>query len=327
MMLSITLATYNVAPYLRKCLDSILNQTFIDFELICLDDGSTDDTVIILKEYAAKDYRFRLILKDKNEGLAVARNTCLVEAKGKYVTFVDGDDFFDLTLFEKAVEIAERDSSDIVMWDYLAFYDENEIAQLKSIPSDLLQINTEDKTALFKRPAFTGIKLLKTDTVKELKIYFPPGYTRQDIPVHWHLLTQIHKNSILPERLYYYRQQPDATTAKKDGKLFHLVHIMDIVEKYLKDHALYDTYREPFLEQRLNFFAGMYDNIKPELKGEALRLIQERMTPEIKTFLKNKNNLRPYTRYFLKSLEGSLKGKIELKVWKTTRSIYRMIKK
>lgn len=327
MMLSITLATFNVAPFLRESLDSILNQTYKDFEVICLDDASSDGTVEILQEYAQRDSRIRLILKKKNEGLAVARNTCLTEAKGKYITFLDGDDFYDLTLFQKAVSLAEKDAAELVLWDYVTFWNRDNFEDLRNKPSDLLSVKANDKKALLKRPSFTWVKLMRTEKLRELNVYFPAGYTRQDIPVHWHLITALEKVSLLPERLSYYRQQPDATTAKKDGKLFHLVHIMDIVEKYLRENSLYDTYREPFLEQRLNFFAGMYDNIKPELKGEALRLIQERMTPEIKSFLKKKNNLRPYTRYFLTSLEGSLKGKIELKVWKTTRSLYRMIKK
>src|SRR5690606_37234279 len=127
MMLSITLATFNVAPFLRESLDSILNQTYKDFEVNCLDDASSDGTVEILQEYAQRDSRIRLILKKKNEGLAVSRNTCLTEAKGKYITFLDGDDFYDLTLFQKAVSLAEKDAADLVMWDYVTFWNREDV--------------------------------------------------------------------------------------------------------------------------------------------------------------------------------------------------------
>lgn len=88
---SIIIPVYNVAPYLRECLDSVLAQTFPDWEAICVDDGSTDESGAILDEYAAKDERFRVIHK-KNEGVSVARNAALDAARGNYVVFVDADD-------------------------------------------------------------------------------------------------------------------------------------------------------------------------------------------------------------------------------------------
>lgn len=88
---SIIIPVYNVAPYLRECLDSVLAQTFIDWEAICVDDGSTDGSGAILDEYAARDKRFRVIHK-QNEGVGVARNYALDVAKGKWICFLDGDD-------------------------------------------------------------------------------------------------------------------------------------------------------------------------------------------------------------------------------------------
>lgn len=327
MRLSITLATYNVRPYIKESLDSIINQTFSDFELICLDDASTDGTAEVLKEYARKDERIRLILKNKNEGLAVARNQCLAEARGEYVTFLDGDDLYDRTLFQKAVDLAEKESSDMVFWDYVTFYNSKEIERLRAEKSALIGVDPLNKKALLKRPSFTWVKLLRTEKAKELGIHFPPRFTRQDIPVHWHLVTGLDKISILPERLAYYRQQPDATTAKKDGKLFHLVYVMDIVEEYLRNNGLYEAYREDFLEQRLNFFAGMYDNIQHDLKREALRLINDRMTEEMRRYLRAGGTLRPHTRYFLASLDGSVTAKLKLKGWLFSRTLYRKIKR
>lgn len=326
MLLTITLATYNVQPFIKESLDSILKQTFSDFELICIDDASKDGTAEILRTYAEIDSRIRLILKSENEGLAAARNQCLAEAIGKYVTFLDGDDLYDETLFEKAVALAEKEESDLVLWDYVTFYKNEEIENLKNKTSELKTLNPQDKNALLRINSFTWIKLFRSAKMKELKIHFPPGYTRQDIPVHWHLMTTLDKISVLPERLSFYRQQPDATTAKKDGKLFHLIYVMDIVENYLRENNLYRKYRDPFLEQRLNFFAGMFDNIKPELKKEALNLIQERITPEIRDYLRGSNSLRPYTRYFLSAMEGNIKGKVQLKIWYLSRSLYRTIK-
>ena len=111
---SIIIPVYNVAPYLRECLDSVLAQTFTDWEAICVDDGSTDGSGAILDEYAAKDKRFRIV-HQKNSGVSVARNTALEIVDGEWLTFIDADDWIDrdyLLLLNKA---AEEYDSDVVI--------------------------------------------------------------------------------------------------------------------------------------------------------------------------------------------------------------------
>lgn len=327
MLLSLTIATYNASAYIEETIESLLCQTFSDFEIICIDDASTDNTVEILKSFEKKDKRIRLILKDKNEGLAVARNQCLEEAKGKYITFLDGDDLYDRSLFEKAITLAENNNSDLVIWDHVTFYNKNEIEILKEKESELNYLSIEDKYALLRRPAFTWVKLIRTDKARNLQINFPAGLTKQDIPVHWHLLTKIDKINLLPERLSFYRQHAGATTARKDEKLFDVVYIMDIVENYLHQNKLYSIYSQVFLEQKLNLFASMYDNVKPELKKKALSLILERIPTEINVTLSKKNNLRKHTVYFFSSLQGSTMAKIKLKAWHLSRFLYRKLRK
>lgn len=327
MKLSITIATYNVQNYIVECMDSILNQTFKDFEVICIDDGSKDNTVSILKEYASNDHRICLIEKEKNEGLAVARNLSLELARGQYITFLDGDDYYDLTLFEKAIEIADNTQADLVIWDYVTFYQPNEIEKLKYHPSDLINFNTSNKNDLLKRPSFTWVKLLRTEKARSLGIVFPKGYTRQDIPVHWHLITKLDKIEVLPERLAYYRQQNEATTAKKDEKLLHLALIMDIVEKYLRKEQIFESYKQQFYKQQLDFFYGMYDNIKKEFKEEALIMIKVRLKKEHIQYLKSNNLVRPQTKYFLLGINGNHFYTFILSIWKFTRIIYRLLKR
>ena len=130
--LSVTIATYNVEDFIKESIESVLNQTFTDFEVICIDDGSKDNTVAILNEYASLDKRIKVIAKNENQGLAVARNESLALAKGKYVVFFDGDDIYDKTLFEKAISILEKENNDMVIWDYVSFFETNEIDSLKS---------------------------------------------------------------------------------------------------------------------------------------------------------------------------------------------------
>ena len=90
---SVIIPVYNTEKYLKKCLDSVCNQTLSDIEIICIDDCSTDNSLNILKEYTLKDNRIKLIEFKENKGAAVARNTGIDEAKGEYIGFIDSDDY------------------------------------------------------------------------------------------------------------------------------------------------------------------------------------------------------------------------------------------
>ncbi len=115
---SVIIPVYNTEKYLRKCLDSVCNQTLSDIEIICVNDCSTDNSFEILKEYASKDDRIKLIDFKENKGAAVARNTGIDEAKGEYIGFVDSDDFIDLDFYEKLYKEAINKNADIVKGAY-----------------------------------------------------------------------------------------------------------------------------------------------------------------------------------------------------------------
>lgn len=320
------MSTYNVQDFLKESLDSIVNQSYKNLEIIIVDDGSTDSTVSILKSYALKDDRIILVLKDRNSGLASSRNYALKRATGKYVTFLDGDDIYDKDLINKAVEIAEKDQSDMVIWDYQVFSSNFELIEFKRQGSMLSHVNGEDKIELLQIPAFTWIKLLKTQKVRELNIHFPDGRTRQDIPVHWHLITMLKKISILPEKLSYYRQQSQATTHQNDSRLFDLAYVMDMTKENLKRDGVYDIYKNEFIKQRLNLLFGMYDRVINELKQKALVIIRERLSDEEWKYIYGGQDLRFQARCFFRSLHGDKLSLIKYKIWLIFRHIYRAIK-
>lgn len=109
---SIIVPVYNVEKFLEKCLDSLVNQTLHDIEIICINDGSTDKSLEILKSFANKDKRITVIDK-QNEGPSVARNVGLEKAQGEYIGFVDSDDWVDLDFYEKLYNSAINNGADI----------------------------------------------------------------------------------------------------------------------------------------------------------------------------------------------------------------------
>ena len=116
--ISIIVPVYNVEKYLPQCLDSLVNQTYKNLEIICVNDGSTDGSLEILKKYAEKDSRVKVVSKE-NEGASVARNAALDMATGTYLMFVDSDDWIELNTCECAIQAMTDYNVDLVMWDYI----------------------------------------------------------------------------------------------------------------------------------------------------------------------------------------------------------------
>ena len=325
-LVSVTMSTYNVEAYIGESLDCVINQVLQEIEIICIDDGSTDNTLDILNEYAIKDARIKVIGKARNEGLSVARNEALALAKGKYISFVDGDDLLDLSLFEKAYKLAESTNSDLVLWDYVTFWSAHEIENKKQKTSPLTLIEKNDTEALLERPAFIWLKLIKTDVARSLGIYFPNGLTKQDIIVHWNLLTKINNIAILPERLSYYRQQPKATSYKTDSTLFDIAKVLDLTARYLIENNLYDKYKDVFLRQQLNLLSAMYDFVDEPFKNKAILIIKQMIGEEQLDYINSNKPLLWQARVFHKSLQGLLGAKLKFNTWFYVRRLYRWFK-
>ena len=124
--ISAIMPVFNVKYYLTKAIDSILSQTLGDFELICVDDGSIDGSLELLNEYSKKDGRIKIISSEKNYGQSNARNRGLDAANGKYICFVDADDWIRNNMFEKLYEEAEKHSTDVTFCGTCTY---NEIVQ------------------------------------------------------------------------------------------------------------------------------------------------------------------------------------------------------
>ncbi len=116
--ISIIMPLYNAERFLRESLISVFNQTFDDFELICIDDASTDTTLNIIHEYQQKDERIKVLVNQKRSGAACSRNRGIMEAAGKYLIFLDGDDIFDRHMLEESYNVAESKNADVAVFEY-----------------------------------------------------------------------------------------------------------------------------------------------------------------------------------------------------------------
>lgn len=131
MDVSVVIPVYNTSRFLHQCVDSLINQTLKDVEFIFVDDGSTDDSVEILEQYQKKDKRVK-ILRQENMYAGVARNNGMKQAAGKYIIFLDSDDYYDLTLLEKAFRCAEKNQAEIVFFNHYLF--DNQTGMVRRLP-------------------------------------------------------------------------------------------------------------------------------------------------------------------------------------------------
>ena len=173
--ISVIIPVYNVEKYLPQALESVINQTFSDLEIICVNDGSTDNSLKILEEYAQKDERI-IVFSQKNQGVSSARNKGLDNAQGEYIMFLDPDDTYDLTLCEKVVDKIAIENPDIVMWGHNTVL-KTEVKSQGCYIKNLRTLSKEKATLLdqLKIQVYVWDKAFKLSFIKNNEITFPIG--------------------------------------------------------------------------------------------------------------------------------------------------------
>lgn len=268
---SVVVAVYNAAPFLRQCLDSIVNQTLKNLEIICVNDGSNDDSGVILAGYAASDRRIKILSKE-NEGLggAPARNLGLSQATGDYVSILDSDDFFEPTMLEKAVLRAEETGADIVVFGGY------EYDQMKgsSVPvGSILNVNAlPDKEIFSYRDVSESIfqisagmawnKLYRRSFLARHNLCFQPIKYTDDAYFTFAHMVLAEKIAALPENLCHYRvnsgvNQTAGLAAYPDSAYLPYL----ALKKSLAAWGIYPAVERSLLNCAVAFMRYFYDKI------------------------------------------------------------------
>lgn len=216
-VISVVVPVYNVEPYLIECLESIINQTYRDLEIILIDDGSTDKSGDICDEYGKKDERI-IVIHQSNQGSASAKNAGLRKSSGEYLAFVDSDDFLQEDAYEFMVKQLEEYCADIIQGCfrkvYQKFYrDVNKIIEMQILDtSEFLELFTKDWTC-----GLLWDKLYKRDIFKD--IYFKEGHKIDDEFFTYKGVMNSKKILRVPHYIYNYRQRISSVMFSKDSQL------------------------------------------------------------------------------------------------------------
>ena len=276
--LSIIVPIYNVEKYLSRCIESILNQTFKDFELILVNDGSTDNCKEICEKYKRMDSRI-IVANKKNGGLSSARNLGIDISKGDYIGFVDSDDFIDVHMYEILLNTINAYDSDIVICDYYKVneYDIKKYEKMKSNNKDINVENINNIDAI-ERIITRDIKIV----VAWNKIYkrslfdnlrYKEGVICEDEFLAHRIFYKCNKVSIINQKLYYYIQRKGSIinspfSSKDFDKIYAIKDRVDFLNEK-KITNLIDKAEKSFMDYFVwNYFTGYQrlGNIEYELK-------------------------------------------------------------
>ena len=314
--ISIIIPIYNVEAYLRQCLDSVVNQTLQNVQIICVNDGSSDGSLPILQEFATKDSRITIIDKP-NGGLSDARNAAYSHIQGKYTLFVDSDDWIEPDLCKKTYCKAEESGASMTV-----FFDHRRSNKvIQSIPaSDKTTVN--EKLPLLDFPSVCT-KLWQTDFLLGNKLYFSEGLAFEDNLVNWQAVTMAKRISIVPERLYHYRRNLGSTTQTRGEHYLHLVPIYDKIREYLIESGYYTDYRDSFVSMKLNVWFRHYRNLPASLQPKYTVMIHEVLTEDDRKFCRTAQ-CKNIVKLFYAMIDGNDSDAWKFRVAYTKHQIARM---
>jgi glycosyltransferase involved in cell wall biosynthesis len=284
--ITIIIPVYNVEKYLRQCLDSVVGQTLQELQIICVDHSSTDGSCTILEEFAAKDLRIKVIhCENTGGGPGQARNAGLPHVKGKYLYFVDSDDWLDPTLCEKAYFRLEQSDGDVVLFYAHEIVEVDQNWKTQQYDMDWWPIQS-DASNYFGFTTSPWNRVVRTSYLENTHFRFPEGMLSEDVYYHWISLANQPRVFFLPQKLYYYRQRTGSVVGLRGEYMANTALVYPLVKQYLLEIGKYKEYREAFLVHKLSHSAGSYGFVVPSYRDMAKQNILESLDDDEIAFIK-----------------------------------------
>ena len=277
--ISVIIPVYNVEDYLRECLDSVINQTLDDIEIICVNDGSTDGSLDILNSY--DDGRIRIISQE-NRGLSASRNVGLDNATGDYICFLDSDDYLKLTALEELYPILEEKSLDFVMFKLRDFDNESgeelenpyfDMVELKKIVKDNVFSHEDVGKPIFHTSVSIPGKIFRHDFIKDMK--FPEGLIFEDNPFFTEAMLKARRIFIYDEYLYFRRIRKGSITNSSTERFWEWLIISDMIIDITKKYGFYEEYGEIIYNKKFSNTFRIFKEVDDKDKSHFFEMIRK----------------------------------------------------
>ena len=283
---SIIVPVYNVENYLIKCLDSLINQTLEDIEIIIVNDGSKDNSEEIIKQYENNYPQKIKYLKKENGGLSSARNYGLPHVTGEYVAFLDSDDYVETNMYEEMYKKATTENLDMVECDFIWDYQDktkNDIGQEYATPQQAIE---------FARVVAWN-KLYKKEIIEKSNTIFPQGLQYEDVEFFYKIVPHLSKMGAVRKPFVHYIQRGDSISNTQNEKTKDIFTVLDNVLNYYKENGLYDQYKE-VLEYRYTRYLLSSSLLRitkipeKEIRNKLLKMTWEKLNSTFPKWKKNK---------------------------------------
>ena len=281
---SVIVPVYNVEKYLRECLENILNQSLEDLEVICVNDGSTDGSLDILNEFKEKDKRVK-VFSQKNQGLSGARNTGMRNVTGKYVTFIDSDDYFTPGCLEELYNICEEKELDVVISKLLNFdedtgetlkSDYHDIKFLKKLVGDKVFDYTDLGEKLYNIPVTAPGKFYRYDLISDIE--FPRGVIFEDNLFFTEVLFRAERIYFHDEYIYNRRVRMDSITTSNFSKFHDSIFILNNIISITKRHGHYEEFKFKLFRHKVKKIRNRFLQVPEEYKHDFFTKIKKDFT-------------------------------------------------
>lgn len=282
---SLIIPVYNSEEYLKQCLDSIINQSLEDIEVICINDGSTDESLNILNSYSKLDNRIKVIDNKTNKKQGFSRNRGLDLAIGEYILFVDSDDWLRADACETLYNMSKDLDCDLLYFllenyshEKESFY-QTDYYDLSFLPYDLEGsiFNHKDiKDYVFSLSVSPCQKFYKRELVENIR--FPEDIFFEDNIFHWDVILSASKISLTRQYLYFRRIRNDSVTSKGDEKYLDTLKILPLRENIFKKHNLFDFYKKSIVNAHVQYLNQWFEFMEIDFKQEYWDLMKEDFT-------------------------------------------------
>lgn len=281
MLISVILPVYNGEKYIRKAVESVLNQSLSDFELIIVDDGSNDQTPSIINEF--NDSRIKIITQT-NQGPGASRNRALKIAKGDYVMYLDADDWYTPDALKTAYTEIIKYNADLTFFQMINYDDTTG----ETYPNDWFDLKQFDETfenrvfhpsetpgSIFDLSVGVCQKIYSKDFLDNINAEFPEGIFFEDMPFFYYVYLKANKISIIKKHLYYRRKHSSSITNVVDGKFLDTVPAGQKLIEIFIENEWYDTYKFDLLAYKINGPRFALKDIKEKYKVPLYKLIKK----------------------------------------------------
>lgn len=285
---SVIVPVYNVEKYLSRCLDSLVNQTLEDLQIIVVNDGTKDDSQIIVDDYVKRFPNKVFSYIKENGGLSDARNYGLNYVDAEYIGFVDSDDYVDITMYEKMYNQARLFQNDLVLCDICYFWEYSEETQILKGLRDIE--NVDVKKRAFLSPLFAWNKLYHRDLFLKSNLRYPISLWYEDIPVTTPIFAIANSIGYIDEVLIHYQQRTTSIMGTSDNvKNYDIFKVLDMMLTYFEENDLIDIYRNEieyiYIEQLIIY--GGFRFLRTKQYSELLNHSLDTMNLKFKNWRKN----------------------------------------